>query len=73
MKRVVTYCADGIFYSNIKLNESDFKQGTYLLRAYTNYLRNFGDSLFFESRFTIINPGNKEWNSFRPEVLKAIN
>jgi len=62
IKRVSTYCAAGIFFASIKLNDADFKQGAYLLRAYTNYMRNYGDSLFFESPFKIINPGSKDWN-----------
>ena len=61
VKRVSTYCSTGIFYSNIWLNNADFKQGTYLLRAYTNYMRNYGESLFFESSFKIINPDSNEW------------
>ena len=62
IKRKGTYCATGIFYSNIGLNEKDFKQETYLRRAYTNYMRNYGDSLFFESKFKMIDPSNNEWN-----------
>jgi hypothetical protein len=61
MKRVSTYCAAGIFYSNIRLTEEDFKQGLYLLKAYTKHMQGSGDSLFFESQFKIINPFNSEW------------
>jgi hypothetical protein len=30
--------------------------GTYRIRAYTNYMRNFGEQLFFQKEITIINP-----------------
>lgn len=50
----------------IKLNEGlgngDFRlpdtirSGQYMLRAFTNYMRNFGDQLFFNKDITIINP-----------------
>ncbi|MES2850952.1 MAG: hypothetical protein V4685_18010, partial [Bacteroidota bacterium] len=53
IKRTSTYAAGGIFYAAIKLNEADFKQGSYLLRAYTRHMRNYGDSLFYKSWFTI--------------------
>lgn len=62
IKRTSTYCSGGLFLADIKLNESRFEQGSYLLRAYTNYMRNFGDSLFFESWFKVINPAAVEWN-----------
>lgn len=32
--------------------------GEYILRAYTNYMRNFGDELFFNKVITIINPSD---------------
>ncbi len=61
MKRISTPCFDGNFFSNIALPADDFKQGNYLLRGYTNWMRNFGDSLFFESRFKIVDPSAGEW------------
>ncbi|MEX6689609.1 hypothetical protein QTN47_19045 [Danxiaibacter flavus] len=61
IKRVSTPCYGGNFYSNITLSQDDFKQGNYLLRAYTKWMRNFGDALFFESRFKIIDPSSGEW------------
>jgi hypothetical protein len=33
----------------------DIKSGQYRIRAYTNYMRNFSDSLFFNKAITIIN------------------
>ncbi|MBO9618769.1 MAG: hypothetical protein J7539_06985 [Niabella sp.] len=63
VKRTAAPCYWGRFQSSIALAEDDFPQGSYLLRAYTNWMRNFGDSTFFESHFTIINPVSGDWNA----------
>jgi len=61
VKRISLPCYLGCFYGNITLYKEDYKQGEYLLRAYTRFMRNFGDSLFFESRFKIADPAAEEW------------
>lgn len=63
VKRTAAPCYWGRFQSNIILTDEDFPQGTYVLRAYTNWMRNFGDSLFFESRFTVTDPASAAWNA----------
>lgn len=63
VKRISAICEIGLFYSNITLKEQLFPQGTYTLRAYTNYMRNFGDSLFFESSFHVIDPETALWKA----------
>jgi hypothetical protein len=46
------------------LGNGDFKlpdnliSGKYKIRAYTNYMRNFGDQLFFKKDITVINPSD---------------
>jgi hypothetical protein len=45
---------------------SSIGSGSYLLRAYTNWMKNFGPNAFFEQAITIINPNKK------PDV-KSIN
>lgn len=63
VRRTAAPCYWGRFQSALVLTEEDFPQGSYTLRAYTRWMRNFGDSLLFESRFTIINPLSGEWNA----------
>ncbi|MES2418827.1 MAG: hypothetical protein V4541_11610 [Bacteroidota bacterium] len=46
----------GMCWGSIALNESDYKPGNYLLRAYTNWMRNFDTSYFFEKPFIISRP-----------------
>lgn len=63
IRRISTPCFMGLFSGNITLHEKHFPQGIYLLRAYTRHLQNFGDSLFFQSRFTIIDPRAETWQT----------
>jgi len=46
---------DGLGIGDIRLPEK-LKSGQYQLRAYTNYMRNFDDKVFFNKDITIINP-----------------
>ncbi|HWB24415.1 MAG TPA: hypothetical protein VG738_03000 [Chitinophagaceae bacterium] len=45
--------AAGVTWGNIALSRDNFKEGNYTLRAYTNWLRNFGDDYFFFHHFYI--------------------
>ena len=45
---------NGLGNGDFKLSEK-LQSGMYRLRAYTNYMRNFGDQLFFNKDITIIN------------------
>ena len=63
VKRISAPCFWGYFFSKVVLYDNDFKQGTYTLRAYTNWMRNFGDSLFFERRFIVFDPGSAKWRA----------
>lgn len=62
VKRISAVCEIGFFNSNLILSASLFSQGNYTLRAYTNYMRNFGDSLFYTGTFKIIDPEAGLWN-----------
>jgi len=73
VKRTAAPCYWGRFQSNIALTEDDFPQGSYTLRAYTNWMRNFGDSLLYEGHLTIINPRAGEWNARIREVTFSGN
>ncbi len=78
VKRLSTPASLGIFYNNITLTDLLFAQGNYTMRAYSNYMRNFGDSLFFTSSFKIIDPTSSKWNikidslNFEKNKLTAI-
>ena len=44
----------GLGYGDFKL-PNDITSGRYKLRAYTNYMRNYGDQLFFSKEIAVIN------------------
>jgi hypothetical protein len=46
--------AGGLGNGDFKLS-TDIKSGRYKLRAYTNYMRNFGDQLFFSKEISVLN------------------
>ena len=52
---------DGLGNGDFNLNDS-LMSGQYIIRAYTNHMRNFDDQLFFRKEITVINPydGGKE-------------
>jgi len=50
----------GLAWGNIALSDKDFKPGTYTLRAYTKWMRNFGDEGFFYKSFTITSTDNRQ-------------
>jgi len=50
----------GLGWGNIGLDEKELTPGTYTLRAYTSWMRNFGDSGFFIKRFYIAG-GEGSW------------
>lgn len=47
----------GLGNGNFKLPDN-LNSGKYKIRAYTNYMRNFGDQLFFKKDITLINPSD---------------
>jgi hypothetical protein len=53
--------AFGLSWGNISLNEKDFNTGNYTLRAYTNWMRNFGEDCFFFSSFYITGIDETHW------------
>jgi len=73
VKRISALCDLGFFYSNITLGEQLFPQGSYTLRAYTERMRSFGDSLFFQTVIKVINPKAELWKATLNEWSFADN
>ncbi|MGF1924707.1 MAG: hypothetical protein ACQUHE_11055, partial [Bacteroidia bacterium] len=44
----------GISWGSMVLNPKVYKQGTYTLRAYTNWMQNFGETYFFKKQIKIL-------------------
>jgi hypothetical protein len=49
----------GLGNGDLKLPD-DIRSGSYKLRAYTNYMRNFSDQVFFTKEIIVINPADKQ-------------
>ena len=61
IKRIMLPVYDGLSFSYIPLNEPTMREGSYILRAYTSWTRNFGDDYVFSSRIYIGNTSDKTW------------
>ena len=51
----------GMGWGNIPLAEKKFPEGNYILRAYTNWMRNFDEHYVFTYPFTISSAGDESW------------
>ncbi|MFB2119379.1 hypothetical protein [Parapedobacter sp. 2B3] len=51
----------GGFSGRIVLDEEDYAQGEYTLRAYTNWMRNYGDTSLYVDRFRVVDPNANGW------------
>jgi hypothetical protein len=60
IKRLLLPVCDGLALGQIPL-EKDMPQGGYILRAYTNWMRNFGEDLVFKKHFSIDETRGKDW------------
>ncbi|RYG19935.1 MAG: hypothetical protein EOO07_05875, partial [Chitinophagaceae bacterium] len=58
-KRVIAL-NNGLGYGDLALTNK-LTEGTYLLRAYSNWQQNFGNNYFFQKRFYIGNAEEKTW------------
>jgi hypothetical protein len=66
---------NGMGHGDFHLSEK-FTSGRYRIRSYTNYMRNFGDELFFNKEIVVINSSdalkafseNSEKNKHQPEI-----
>ena len=61
IKRFVFPVGLGLTWGSIPLNSNLVHEGTYTLRAYTNWMRNFGDDYFFKQSFYVNNKGDNTW------------
>ena len=62
---------NGLGNGDFHLSEK-IQSGRYRLRAYTNYMRNFGDQVFFNKEITIINPSDA-LNAFSDSISYESN
>jgi len=66
----------GLGWGNIPLVDDRFAEGTYTLRAYTNWMRNFDEHYIFNKKFTIEGPLDEDWminSRFELNEIEGIN
>ena len=61
VKRYIFAARIGITWGNIALDASVFHGGGYTLRAYTTWMRNFGEESFFYKSFYFADPLSDAW------------
>ena len=60
-KRMMVPLFFGLGWGNIVLKEKDFPQGNYIIRAYTNWMRNFDEHYVFKKQFYINSPDQTDF------------
>lgn len=61
VQRLVLPVFDGLAQGFIPLDEKKVADGSYTIRAYTNWQQNFGAGAFFYKRFSVGRLGGKTW------------
>ena len=61
VRRNIVHIDSGLAFGNIQLSEKEFPEGHYTLRAYTNWMRNFGETYIFKKNFYIGNIHSEKW------------
>lgn len=61
VKRFVFPVSLGLTWGNIPLNQAYVHSGTYTIRAYTTWMRNFGDDYFFKRGFYMSGEQENTW------------
>lgn len=54
-KHQMLYAAGGVTFGDFQLPDT-LREGRYAIRAYTNYMKNFGEDFFFTREFSVLNP-----------------
>jgi hypothetical protein len=74
MKRIMLPVFGGLSFGQIALDPEEMPQGTYFIRAYTNWMRNFGEDYIFEKQFYIGSTTATTWLvNYNAELRKTAN
>ncbi len=61
VSRIMVPLMNGISWGNIALGSKEFPEGSYSLRAYTNWMRNFGEEHVYLQHFRVSSATNQSW------------
>ncbi len=74
ISRNITNLEGGLGHGDFVLADSlGIKPGTYQLRAYTNWMRNYGDDFVFKKEIQIITPNEENTIQAKENSIKAIS
>ena len=71
VERIAVPVSLGLTWGNIELTPGDVREGSYTIRAYTNWMRNFGEESFFYQSFYVADPGTQAWTVNSNSTLAA--
>ena len=72
VRRISVPIKDGLGRGQIPLKPEIFKEGGYTLRAYTNWMQNFGGAYMFTQRFYLGIPSPKRWLAKSISKIKKV-
>lgn len=61
VQRIMLPVAHGLSWGNIAIDAKTIPEGGYTLRAYSNWMRNFGEAYVFKQRFYFANASENSW------------
>jgi len=74
MKRTMLPVFSGLAFGYIELNPKELPKGGYVLRAYTNWMRNFGEDYIFKKHIYLGDATDKDWLiDYNAQILKEGN
>ncbi|MDB5143633.1 MAG: hypothetical protein JWQ66_2346 [Mucilaginibacter sp.] len=73
VKHLVFPVVVGLAWGNIPLNADYIHDGNYTIRAYTNWMRNFGSDYLFTQHFQISNQIQNSWLALSRPTLTSSN
>lgn len=68
LNQQMLYSFGGISYGDFRLPDT-LPEGRYALRAYTNYMRNFGEEFFFFKEISVFSPKKAPMNKLQPDGM----
>ena len=71
VKRISIPGYKGMAWGQISLDDSEFDEGFYTLRAYTNWMQNLDSESFFTKRIYISDAKGKHWTISQANILKT--
>jgi hypothetical protein len=73
VRRISIPIKDGLGWAQIPLPGAIFREGGYTLRAYTNWMQNFGEDYVFSQRFYLGVPTNQAWLVKSSSVINRVD